>query len=503
MPLAQLVALCEERFRQSRVMERSARSALYRERWAAAGVVPAEVCDYASLRRHVPYTTGSDLKRAQAQFPPGELLCTDRQTGTPAPRARLWISTSGTTGVPKWIPLGEGDVMGFTDAAARLMGVALDVTTQEWSMLYINGPAPFFSEASGYFTLGSQLLHDRNGELTFVALPETFDALDFSRRMRPQGLFAFPSLALLIAERVSSMAAPEAKALFRQEPSLRNLLGVIVTSLVKIKARHVFKFKWGMFAGEPVEPYRQGLEDSYGLRATCAYGASEFTSSALTECRAQDGLHLYLDTCLPEIIPVADLEREEVDPSFAPQAIPIWEAVPGSSGELVITSFSDALPMVRYRTSDLIRLVSLEPCGCGRTSPRIRILHRSDDIVNLGLVRFSIYELKAKLEAIAQHAEIARWQLRVTREQRKPKAVLLVEPSGQGDAQALVKQIRDRMDELKGFRQAWQNGLISEPEVRLVERIEEQRTSSGKIKLAIYEDAYFRGTQDGASGRGE
>ena len=204
MPLPELVALSQQRFRESRVMERAAGSALYRDKWAAAGIVPEQVRTYDDLRK-LPFTTGGDLRVAQAEHDLDELICSDYP--------RLWISTSGTTGAHKWIPLGDQDVLDFTAATIRLMTMALDVT-EDWSLLYVNGPAPFGSEASGYYVLGAQILYEGDAELAFCALPETFDALNFARLAKTEGLFAFPSMAMLVAEGVAQRAGQGAREQF-------------------------------------------------------------------------------------------------------------------------------------------------------------------------------------------------------------------------------------------------------------------------------------------------
>ena len=482
MPLTQLAELCQSRFRESRVMERAASSALYREKWAAAGVVPEEVRTYADLAQ-VPYTQGRDLRDTQMRHDPQEWVCSNS--------VRLWASTSGTTGKPKWIPIGEGDLAAFTEGAARLLGLVMGVR-EGFSFLFITAASPFSSEQAAYHFLVTQITADRHTEFTFVTLPETMDALTFARLAHTQAMFSFPSMALVVAEGVSEQAGPGARALFRKEPNLRNLLGALGASVMKIKAKHIFKFKWGIFSGEPVGPYRSAIIDHYGLEPCLAYGATEFSTPLVGECKAQDGMHIYLDFCLPEIITREELRKEESDAAYVPRAIPLWEASAGQIGELVLTSFSDALPLVRYRISDLAQVVSTEPCKCGRTHPRINVLHRSDDIVNLGLIRFSIYELKRKLEEEkAEHGQVAKWQLRLTRENYKPKAVLLVEPIGEVDERAFAQEVKDKLGDIGGIRQSWQSNLIAEPEIQVVQELREVRTATGKVQLAIYEDVYF------------
>ena len=483
MPFSQLQKLSETKFREARVMERAARSALYREKWRAAGVVPEAVRTYADLRQ-LPYLTGSELREAQVRYHPDELVCSDHVC--------VWISTSGTTGTPKWIPVGEGDIANFRESIRRLMALIIG-HMEDWSMLYLGGSAPFISESGGYIILTNRMLDDARAEFAFVAMPEAFDALNFARIAHLEGVFLAPSLAVLIAEGVTKQAAAGAREQFRKERSLRNLLAMLATRVMRIKAKNVFNFRWGAFGGEPVDPYRGAIVDHYGLQPSSAYGATELLYTCpVAECMAHKGMHVYMDVCLPEIIPQEELEREQTDASYVPQAVPMWEAITGLTGELVLTTFADALPLVRYRMSDLVEVVSTEPCPCGRTHPRIKVLYRSDDIVNMGLIRFSIYLLKQKLDEVGVHGRLAKWQLRITREGVKPKALLLVEPQGEVAEEAFVKEIADKIDVLEGVRQAWENGLIAQPEVRLVEEVVEERTTLGKVKLAIYEDVYFK-----------
>jgi phenylacetate-coenzyme A ligase PaaK-like adenylate-forming protein len=56
---------------------------------------------------------------------------------------------------------------------------------------------------------------------------------------------------------------------------------------------------------------------------------------------------------------------------------------PGLKGELVVSTFSEALPLIRYRTGDLIRVVSTDPCSCGITHPRVAFRGRRQD-TNIG-----------------------------------------------------------------------------------------------------------------------
>jgi phenylacetate-coenzyme A ligase PaaK-like adenylate-forming protein len=213
----------------------------------------------------------------------------------------------------------------------------------------------------------------------------------------------------------------------------------------------------------------------------------------ISECASHQGMHVFLDGCLPEIIPETELERQKEDPAHRSQAVPLWNARPGLVGELVLTNFAQAFPLVRYRTADLVRVESTAPCACGRSHPRIHTLHRCDDIVNLGLIRFSTSLLQAKLAAVLKSGRILRWRLSLTREGVKPKMRLEVKSARMDSAAALRQEILERLDEIEGLSQGRKNGLIAEPEIHFIEELGDDRGHSGKDRLVVYEPAYFDG----------
>ncbi|MBO5900018.1 MAG: phenylacetate--CoA ligase, partial [Lentisphaeria bacterium] len=111
---------------------------------------------------------------------------------------------------------------------------------------------------------------------------------------------------------------------------------------------------------------RERIEQGAGIEAFDIYGLSEIIGPGVAmECHEHEGLHIYEDHFYPEII---DPDTGEVLPD-------------GETGELVLTTLSKyAMPMIRYRTRDITRIIS-EPCKCGRTIRRIdRISSRSDDM---------------------------------------------------------------------------------------------------------------------------
>jgi phenylacetate-CoA ligase len=126
--------------------------------------------------------------------------------------------------------------------------------------------------------------------------------------------------------------------------------------------------KIGLFGAESwPEEVRQTLENYFNIQAYEIFGVTELIEPGVAgECTAKNGLHVFEDHFLPEII---DPNSGEV----------LGE---GREGELVLTTLTNrAYPLLRYRTSDVTSLTG-EPCSCGRTLARMsKVLERTDQMV--------------------------------------------------------------------------------------------------------------------------
>jgi phenylacetate-CoA ligase len=122
-----------------------------------------------------------------------------------------------------------------------------------------------------------------------------------------------------------------------------------------------------VIGAEPhTEEHRRRIEEMFGVKAYNSFGLSEMNGPGVAfECTQQNGLHIWEDAYIVEII----------DP------ITLQPVADGETGELVMTTLDrQAMPIIRYRTRDLTRFLS-GPCACGRTHRRIdRISGRSDDM---------------------------------------------------------------------------------------------------------------------------
>lgn len=140
--------------------------------------------------------------------------------------------------------------------------------------------------------------------------------------------------------------------------------------------------KKGFFGGEAGmddESFRSKIEDEWGIAAINAnYGMSEAVSIMGAECRERDGLHFTAgDLLYVELISTEGDSNEKVDIKS------------GAVGELVVTTLKkEAQPLIRYRTGDIIEIISTDACHCGEESFRYKVIGRRDDMLVVRGINF-------------------------------------------------------------------------------------------------------------------
>jgi phenylacetate-CoA ligase len=221
----------------------------------------------------------------------------------------------------------------------------------------------------------------------------------------------------------------------------------------------------GIFGAEPwSDAMRAHIQAETGLKAYDIYGLSEIIGPGVaSECAAQDGLHVFEDHFYPEII----------DPETG-ASLP-----DGEEGELVLTTLSKkAMPMIRYRTRDITRIIN-EPCTCGRTLRRIqRIGRRSDDMIIIRGVNVFPSQIEAALLKV--EGALPHYQIILTRERGLDQMAVEVEvtPEVFNDKVSALEQVRARLalaiEQICGIR----------VDLRLVEPRTIER-SEGKAKRVI------------------
>jgi phenylacetate-CoA ligase len=321
-PRGKLEALQVERLRG--LVDRLHRKvAFYREALDRIGYKPEKLRTLADLAA-LPFTTKTDLR---GQYPLN-LLALPRDDVV-----RVHAS-SGTTGKPTVSAYSADDLAVWAELMARVYTMAgvtnRDVVHNAYGYGLFTGGLGFHLGAE---KIGAMVVPASGGmSKRQIMLMEDFGAT---------ALAATPSYALVLAE-----TAREA--------------GVDFPSRMKLRV--------GLFGAEPwTEEMRRELQMRMNLEAFDCYGLTEIIGPGVAfECPYHDGLHLFEDHFLAEVI----------DPE---SGTPLAD---GATGELVLTTLTrQAMPLLRYRTRDRVAL-NREPCRCGRTLVRMsKVRGRTDDML--------------------------------------------------------------------------------------------------------------------------
>ena len=320
---SRLEKLQMERLQQT--LARCMRIPFYKQRFAACGLRPEDIRTLDDVRK-LPFTTKQDLRD---NYPFG-------LSAVPLEEVVRLHSSSGTTGTPTVILHTQHDLDEWANAVARC--------------LYMVGlrKGDIFQNSSGYgmFTggLGFQYGAERLGMLTVpAAAGNTKRQIKFITDFGTTALHAIPSYAGRLYEVMEEMGIDPCR-----DTRLRTLI----------------------IGAEPhSDEQRRRIEQMLGVKAYNSFGMSEMCGPGVAfECPEQNGLHIWEDYYIVEIVD--------------PQTL---EPVPdGEVGELVLTTINrEAMPLLRYRTRDLTRILPGE-CPCGRHHKRLdRMKGRSDDMMIL------------------------------------------------------------------------------------------------------------------------
>ena len=366
----------------------------YRSAFDAAGVHPDDLKDLADLARF-PFTVKTDLRDS---YPFGMFAVPRKQV------VRVHAS-SGTTGKPTVVGYTRNDVDTWATVMARSIraagGRAGDIVHVAYGYgLFTGGLGAHY----GAEKLGCTVIPMSGGQ--------TEKQVQLIRDFRPDIIMVTPSYMLAIAEEMQ-----------RQGMDPR-------TSSLSV----------GIFGAEPWTPtMRKAIEAALDMDAIDIYGLSEVIGPGVAqECiETKDGLTVWEDHFYPEIV---DPETGAVLPD-------------GERGELVFTSLTkEAMPIVRYRTRDLTRILP----GTARTMRRIeKITGRSDDMMiirGVNVFPTQIEELILGDAMLAPH-----YQVEITRPRNLDEMAVLVErapTAGAADADAAGARLARRIKNLIGVSAA-------------------------------------------------
>lgn len=323
----------------------------YRARCDAAGLKQGTITGLEDIKR-LPFTTNDDLRE---NYPYGLLAVLKDDV------VRVHTS-SGTTGKPKAVFFSKNDINGSADLIARCL--MMTGTTK--------GDVLQNMMTYGLFT-GALVMHygaEKVGVLIVPAGPGNSERqIALMQDFGTTAVHMTPSYALYLAS---------------------------ILQEAGIDPRKDLQLKRAYLGAEPyTEETRKKIEDLYGIDVYNSYGLTEMNGPGVAfECQEKDGMHLWEDHFLMEII---NPDTGEVLPE-------------GQVGELVLTSLCrEAMPLIRYRTRDITKIIS-SPCACGRTHRRIsRILGRSDDMFivrGVNIFPQQIEQVLMSIKGVAQNYQI-------------------------------------------------------------------------------------------------
>jgi phenylacetate-CoA ligase len=402
------------------------RSAFYREKLTAAGFSSGRAAGRLADIAQLPLTDKREIKATSTRDNPiGAHLCAARSE-----IVRIY-STSGTTGVPSYVPLTAGDLDNWVTASARSYAASGIAAGQRIVSTYDAGPFVAGAALAAFERIG--LGHIPIGTGNTERLMRSIELL------RPEAAVLTPSYAAYLVEWTAE-----------RDVALRG------SSVKRV-----------LVAGEPGggEPgFRAKLQGGWGARVTEAMGIGDIGPSLWGECEEQDGMHLGAR---------GFVHAELIDPDTG---APL-EMDDGATGELVLTHLQHrAAPLLRFRTRDHVE-VRTTLCRCGRTGPRLRCIGRTDDML---IVRGVNVFPSALREVVSAFAPDVSGQILVMprapgARQDPPLPVAVELARGATANRRLAEAIRERMREALVVQTRvklvpWGNLRRTEYKSKLVER---------------------------------
>lgn len=307
-----------------------AQSEFYRQKLTDAGIASAKDAGGLDAIAGLPFTEKDELRQSRSEEHP-----IGRHLAAPMSEIVRVYSTSGTTGTPSYIPLTADDLSNWVEISTRSYGASGLSAGERMVTTYNAGP----------FVAGVTL--DAFAKLGVCHIPvgagNTERLMAAVQLLKPTVLGCTPSYAQYLAEWAKDRGV--------------DIAGSAVNKI--------------LVAGEPGggEPaMRRRIEEAWNARVTEAMGIGDISVSLWGECSHQNGMHFSGD---------GFVHYELIDPENG-TPIPITD---GAEGELVYTHLRHrAAPLLRFRSRDRVRIAT-DPCPCGRGTPRVRCIGRTDDLL--------------------------------------------------------------------------------------------------------------------------
>ena len=306
-----------------------ANSEFYQKKWKEAGLSRQDIKCLQDIEK-LPLTEKIELRNSQLEKPPlgTHMACAMTDVN------RVY-STSGTTGRPTFIGVTKNDIEVWCEVASRALWTG-GFRSNTIAPLVVS---PFFIAASYMDAI------ENVGTVVPIGVGATDRLIASFQHIGANAILATSSFPLHFA------------ASLRRKGIDPKSLGVKVI----------------LAGGEPgasIPSVRQEVEETYGCNFLEMMGNGDMCGQIWAECEHRRGMHFIAQGAVhPEIID--------------PETLEVLDPKVGTRGELVYTSLNrECIPLMRFRTRDHIEVTQTE-CECGRTGYGIRVLGRTDDMINV------------------------------------------------------------------------------------------------------------------------
>lgn len=333
-PWSEVLSHHEELLREQ-VMYVAEESDFYRRRFREWDINPADIQTTDDFME-IPFTTKDDERQCQAEMGSEQPLGEHQAVSTD--ELNVTLSSSGTTGKPTYFGLTDRDWNAWTSMVARAaetMGVEPgDTVVDAIGRTIVPGGLPYIM---GFTKLGANVVPAGGGS--------TEQLLEIITDLSPEILHSTPSHLEYLVDN-----APEILDCGLDELGVEILIGGGEPGLGNPEIRKKIQSGWGA----------EGVRDVMGL--------GDVSGAIAAECPEEEGAHFIAHGYIyPELIDPETGERKPLDDS--------------TEGELIYTPLGrEATPLLRFRSGDHVRILGTE-CACGRKSPRLRVVGRSDDML--------------------------------------------------------------------------------------------------------------------------
>ncbi len=374
----------------------------------------------------------------------------------------LWAHTSGRSGPIKWIPytheaylrLGERVLSGIILASAREKG---EVRLEEGDTLVTNTPPRPYISGIILRALGEQF------NFRFVPPLDETEQMDFQERIEKgfatgleTGIDVLGSISVVLVKMGERFAAGAqglkvSRNLLKPTVAYRLARGFIRSRLERrpMLPRDLWTIKALTSGGMDTAIYRDKIAYYWGAIPYDQYGSTEDGSIA-AQAWNKKWMTFFPDAGFIEFIPEEEWSLWNNDPLYQPKTVLYSQVETNKNYELVITNYY-GMPLLRYRTHDVVRFPALQDSEIGVNLPQMSFVARTGDFIDLAGFTGAIDERMVWQAIVNSGVEYADWAMRKETLREEPVLHLYIETTKDAEPETVRLQIHESMKKLNPY----------------------------------------------------